>query len=179
MIRRKNLRCGTIFEVVRGDITTQDTDAIVNAANARLAGGGGVDGAIHRAGGPAIMAACKKIGGCPTGFAVATTGGKLKAKWVIHAVGPIYAGLPQDAVTLARTYTSSLRCAMEKKCASVAFPSISTGIYGYPIEQAAPIAINTCAEFVKDNPSIKMIRFVLFSDPDFALYVKLLEQLKE
>jgi O-acetyl-ADP-ribose deacetylase (regulator of RNase III) len=179
MIRRKDLNCGAVFEVVRGDITTQDVEAIVNAANARLAGGGGVDGAIHRAGGPAILADCKKIGGCPTGFAVVTTGGKLKAKWVIHAVGPIYAGLPQDPLTLARTYQNSLRRAMEKKCNSVAFPSISTGVYGYPIEQAAPIAMNTCAEFVKNNPGIKMVRFVLFSDPDFALYVKLLDRLRE
>ncbi len=176
MIRHKELSCGTILEVVRGDITTQDTEAIVNAANARLAGGGGVDGAIHRAGGPEIKAECKKIGGCPTGFAVVTTAGRLKAKWVIHAVGPIYAGLPQDAEILKRTYTNSLRRVVEKECTSVAFPSISTGVYGYPIEHAAPIAMDTCVEFVKSHPSIKMIRFVLFSDPDFALYVKLLEQ---
>lgn len=179
MIRRKTLQCGTIIEVVRGDITTQNTDAIVNAANARLAGGGGVDGAIHRAGGPEIAAECKKIGHCPTGFAVITTGGRLKAKWVIHAVGPIYAGLPEDAEVLARTYRNSLRRAVEKECDSVAFPAISTGVYGYPSGQAAPIALNTCVEFAQTNPCIEIIRFVLFSDRDFALYVKLLEQLPE
>ncbi len=179
MIRHKTLNCGTVFEVVRGDITTQNVNAIVNAANARLAGGGGVDGAIHRAGGPDILAECKKIGSCPTGFAVVTAAGRLKAKWVIHAVGPIYAGLADDAKILARTYKNSLCRAVEKECESVAFPSISTGVFGYPIDRAAPIAMHTCAEFVRSNPSIKTVCFVLFSDADFALYVKLLEQLKE
>jgi O-acetyl-ADP-ribose deacetylase (regulator of RNase III) len=178
MIRRKTLRGGTTCEVVRGDITKQDIEAIVNAAHARLAGGGGVDGALPRAGGPEIMAECKKIGGCPTGFAVVTTGGRLKAKLVIHAVGPIYTGLATDAEVLARTYQNCLRRATEKECASVAFPSISTGAYGYPIEQAAPIALKNCAEFVKHGSCLKTIRFVLFSDADFALYVKLLDQLQ-
>jgi len=179
MIRRKTLRCGTVFEVVRGDITHETADAIVNAANARLAGGGGVDGAVHRAGGPQIMAECKKIGGCPTGYAVVTTAGKLKAKWVIHAVGPIYAGLPDDARLLASAYRKSLGRAVEKQAESIVFPSISTGLYGYPIEQACPIALSACAKFVHGEPSIKTVRFVLFSDSNFAVYVKHLERLKE
>lgn len=179
MIRRKTLRSGTVFEVLRGDITNETVDAIVNAANSRLAAGGGVDGAIHRAGGPQILAECKKIGGCPTGYAAATTAGRLKANWVIHAVGPIYAGLPQDAELLASAYRRSLALAVEKQAESIAFPSISTGVYGYPIELACPIALSTCAKFVRNEPSIKTVRFVLFSDADFAIYVKHLERLNE
>jgi O-acetyl-ADP-ribose deacetylase (regulator of RNase III) len=178
MIRRKVLKCGTVFEVERGDITRETTDAIVNAANSRLAGGGGVDGAIHRAGGPQIMAECRKFPGCPTGFAVVTTGGKLKAKWVIHAVGPIYSGLPDDARLLASAYRNSLSQAIGKKAESVSFPSISTGVYGYPIEDACPIALSTCADFVQTTPGIKVIRFIVFSDADFAVYVKNLERLE-
>lgn len=179
MIRRKQLNCGTILEVERGDITLETTDAIVNAANARLAGGGGVDGAIHRAGGPEIMAECRKLGGCPTGFAVVTTAGKLKAKWVIHAVGPIHSGLPDDAKQLASAYRNSLKRAVEKKAESVSFPSISTGVYGYPIEEACPIALQTCAEFAQKTPTIRTIRFIVFSDKDFAVYIKHLERLKD
>jgi len=178
MIRRKELNCGTILEVERGDITLETTDAIVNAANARLAGGGGVDGAIHRAGGPEIMAECRKLGGCPTGFAVVTTAGKLKAKWVIHAVGPIYSGLPDDSRQLASAYRNSLKRAVEKKAESVSFPSISTGVYGYPIEEACPIALSACAEFVKTAPEIKTVRFIVFSNANFAVYIKHLERLE-
>jgi len=178
MIRRKTLKCGTVFEVERGDITRETTDAIVNAANPRLAGGGGVDGAIHRAGGPEIMAECKKIGGCPTGFAVVTTAGNLKAKWVIHTVGPIYSGLPDDPKQLASAYRNSLAKAVEKKAESVSFPSISTGVYGYPITDACPIALSTCAEFAQRHPELKVIRFIVFSDNDFAEYVKHLERLE-
>ena len=179
MIHRRQLACGTMFEIIRGDITEESADAIVNAANARLAGGGGVDGAIHGAGGPEIMAECRKIGGCPTGFAVVTTAGKLKAKWVIHAVGPIYSGLPNDPKLLASAYRHSLLRAVEKKAESIAFPSLSTGAYGYPIDRACPIALNTCIDFVRTNPSIKIIRFILFSDSDYAMYVNTLSRMKE
>ncbi len=178
MIRRKTLECGTLFVVLTGDITAQATDAIVNAANSRLAGGGGVDGAIHAKGGPEIMAECRKFGGCPTGYAVVTGAGRLKAKHVIHAVGPIYSGLTDDARLLALTYKKSLECAVKSGCKSVSFPSISTGAYGYPPADACPIAMKTCHDFVNDNPVIEEIHFVLFSDPDFALYVEQLEELK-
>jgi len=179
MIQRRQLACGTIFEIVRGDITQETADAIVNAANLRLAGGGGVDGAIHRAGGPEIMAECRKIGGCPTGFAVVTTAGRLKAKWVIHAVGPIYSGLSNDAKLLASAYQNSMKRAVERKAESIVFPSLSTGAYGYPIEQACPIALSTCLDFVRTNPGIKIVRFVLFSDADYAIYVNTLNRLKD
>ncbi|GAB4317320.1 MAG: O-acetyl-ADP-ribose deacetylase [Candidatus Zixiibacteriota bacterium] len=163
----------TRLEIVRGDITNEATDAIVNAANANLAGGGGVDGAIHRAGGPEIMKECRAIGRCPTGNAVRTTGGRLKAKWVIHAVGPIYTGLREDAEQLASAYRESLKRAMEAGARTVAFPSISTGAYGYPIKDAAPIAIDTVTRVVKEHPeAFDGIRFVLFSDADYARYFR-------
>ncbi|MEW5701285.1 MAG: O-acetyl-ADP-ribose deacetylase [Candidatus Zixiibacteriota bacterium] len=167
-----NLLIGkTRLEAVRGDITIQDTDAIVNAANSELRGGGGVDGAIHHAGGPTIAEECRKIGRCPTGKAVVTGGGKLKTKWVIHAVGPIYAGLRSDADELASAYQESLERARECGARSVAFPSISTGAYGYPIRDAAPIAINTVEKFVRANPDVlDLVRFVLFSDADYSVY---------
>jgi len=125
-----------MVELKHGDITTVDADAIVNAANSRLAGGGGVDGAIHRAGGPSIMVECKRIGACPTGSAVITGAGMLKAKHVIHAVAPIYSGHPRDAELLRSAYAASLRLAEERALASIAFPSLGTGAYGYPIEEA-------------------------------------------
>ena len=161
----------TRFEAVRGDITTETTDAIVNAANSGLRGGGGVDGAIHRAGGPTIMEQCRKIGRCPTGKAVITGAGKLKAKWVIHTVGPIYAGLESDKTELASAYRESLMRAQEAGARSIAFPSISTGVYGYPIKEAGPIAIRTAADYVSANPdAFNLIRFILFSDADYSVY---------
>jgi O-acetyl-ADP-ribose deacetylase (regulator of RNase III) len=161
----------TKLEAERGDITHEHTDAIVNAANTGLRGGGGVDGAIHHAGGPTITAECRKIGRCPTGKAVITTAGKLNSFWVIHAVGPIYSGLPGDAKELASAYRESLERAVEVGARSVAFPSLSTGAYGYPIKDAAPIAIRTVCDFVTGHPSaFDLIRFVLFSDADYAIY---------
>lgn len=155
----------------RGDITRERVAAIVNAANVGLRGGGGVDGAIHHAGGPSITAECRKIGRCPTGKAVITGGGKLRAQWVIHAVGPIYSGLPSDAAELGSAYRESLRRASEVGARSIAFPSISTGAYGYPIKQAAPIALDTVTEFAQANPAaFELIRFVLFSDADYSVY---------
>lgn len=161
----------TVLSIVKSDITHEQTDAIVNAANSRLAGGGGVDGAIHRAGGPKIMEECKRIGGCPTGSAVITTAGNLKAKYVIHAVGPIYSdGKHGEDNLLASAYKTSLELAVKNNLKSIAFPSISTGAYGYPIDKAAEIALKTIVEFIKTNKSLSLVRFVLFSDNDLKVY---------
>lgn len=171
---------GTKLFLVSGDITRQAVDAIVNAANSSLLGGGGVDGAIHRAGGPQILAECKKIrekeGGCPPGHAVVTTAGKLPAKYVIHTVGPVWrGGKRSEAETLASCYRESLRLAAEKKCRTLAFPSISTGAYGYPIERAARVALATVIEELK-KLSLDEVRFVLFSAADLAAYEEALEK---
>lgn len=167
------------ISLVRGDITLEETDAIVNAANSRLAGGGGVDGAIHRAGGPTIMEECRKIGGCPTGSAVITTGGNLKARHVIHAVGPIYrGGNSGESELLASAYRKSLEIAKDKGLKSIAFPSISTGAYGYPIEEAARIALNTVAEFLREHGAPSHVRFVLFSERDLEVYKRALGEIE-
>jgi len=168
---------GTRLELVRGDITRQKVDAVVNAANSALAGGGGVDGAIHRAGGPRIMAECREIGGCPTGHAVVTTAGNLPAGFVIHAVGPRWRGGGQDeGRLLADAYRNSLQQAVENGVRSVAFPSISTGAYGFPIEKAARIALRTVMKFVGENPGrLDMVRLVLFTGDDLATYEEALE----
>lgn len=168
----------SIISLTRGDITEEATDAIVNAANSRLAGGGGVDGAIHRAGGPEIMAECRKIGGCPTGDAVITTAGRLKAKKVIHTVGPIYKdGKHREAELLASAYISSLRLAADLGLKSVAFPSISTGAYRYPVEEAAEAALKAVISFLSTNKGIDLVRFVLFSDADLKTYAGVLKRL--
>jgi len=168
---------GTTVSLVRGDITREETDAIVNAANPALSGGGGVDGAIHKAGGPSIMEECRRIGGCPTGKAVITTGGALKAKFVIHTVGPIYRdGRHGEAELLSSAYSSSLALALEKGLGTVSFPSISTGAYGYPIEEAARTAVSAVIDFIKENKGLTLIRFVLFSDRDLAAYASALEK---
>jgi len=159
------------LELVQGDITRQDTEAIVNAANSSLLGGGGVDGAIHRAGGPQILEECRKIGGCPPGEARITTGGSLTAKFVIHTVGPIYRGGKRgEAETLASAYRSSLALASGRGIKSVSFPSISTGAYGYPIELAAPIALTTAVNYLDDHPEIELVRFVLYGRSAFEAY---------
>lgn len=168
----------TILSLIKGDITLEETDAIVNAANSRLAGGGGVDGAIHRAGGPKIMEECRKIGGCPTGSAVITTGGNLKVKYVIHTVGPIYRdGKHDEARLLASAYKNSLKLAIKNNIKSIAFPSISTGAYGYSINEAAEITLKTVIDFIKVNKELSLVSFVLFSDRDFEVYKKMLEKL--
>jgi O-acetyl-ADP-ribose deacetylase len=161
------------IELIEGDITTQEVDAIVNAANRSLMGGGGVDGAIHRRGGPAILEACREIrrtshpDGLPTGDAVATTGGELSARWVIHTVGPVYGDVPDPAELLARCHVSSLRIADELGARTVAFPAISTGIYGYPLEEAATVAIRT----VRDGSThVERVRFVLFGADAFTAF---------
>ncbi|QIN77861.1 O-acetyl-ADP-ribose deacetylase [Rubrobacter marinus] len=155
---------GAVLELVQGDITDQETDAIVNAANARLAGGGGVDGAIHRAGGPRIMEECRRLGGCPTGEARITTGGELKARHVIHAVGPVYrGGASGEEHLLASAYRNSLRLAAEHGLESVAFPSLSTGAYGYPVQDAAEVALQAIVEFLEnERHGLELVRFVLF-----------------
>ncbi len=166
------------LELVEGDITKQDTHAIVNAANTSLLGGGGVDGAIHRAGGPAILEECKRLGGCPTGEARITTGGKLKARWVIHTVGPVYRdGTHREPELLAAAYENSLALASERGINSLAFPSISTGAYGYPIEDAARIALSTTMGYLRTHPEIALVRFVLFGPDTFRTYEAVLTSL--
>jgi O-acetyl-ADP-ribose deacetylase (regulator of RNase III) len=168
----------SVLEIAQGDITQEHTMAIGNAANAALAGGGGVDGAIHRAGGPAIMAELKaRYKGCPTGSAVITGGGNLKAKYVIHAVGPRYSGTARDAEFLASTYRKSLELCSENEISSVAFPSISTGIYGYPAEEASRIALKTVMDYLTDHPEIKLARFVLFDSRTYQTYEETLKEL--
>ena len=165
----------TNLTLVQGDITKEGVDAIVNAANEQLMGGGGVDGAIHRAGGPAIMEECNEIraeqGGCPTGSAVITTGGNLPAKHVIHTVGPIWrGGNAGEPSLLASCYRESLSLALEHSIKTVAFPSISTGIYGYPIDKAAATALNAVKEFLDEHDGIEEVRFVLFDDVTYVGY---------
>jgi len=168
------------LSVIQGDITKQATEAIVNAANSSLMGGGGVDGAIHRAGGPAILEECKQIvyrqGRLPTGKAVITTGGNLKARFVIHTVGPIWHGGNQgEPELLASAYRESLKLAAENNLSSISFPSISTGAYGYPVTEAAKVAINTVVSFLKENvTSIKKVIFVLFDSATFQSYASVL-----
>lgn len=153
----------SVLELVQGDLTEQAVDAVVNAANARLAGGGGVDGAIHRRGGPAIMEACRRIGGCPTGQTVLTTGGMLPARFVLHTVGPVWRGGGKgEAELLASCYRSALALACEQGFERVAFASISTGVYGYPVEQAAAVAVAAIAAFLTENSMPKLVRMVLF-----------------
>jgi O-acetyl-ADP-ribose deacetylase (regulator of RNase III) len=169
-----------VLEVTQGDVTQQETEAIGNAANSALAGGGGVDGAIHRAGGPALMAELKaKYEGCPTGSAVITGGGKLKAKHVIHAVGPRYSGTLRDAELLASAYRKSLELCTQHQISSVAFPSISTGIYGYPVEEASRIALKTVRDYLKNHPEIKLVRFVLYDSGTYRSYEEALKELAE
>ena len=168
----------SVLELVEGDITEQETDAIVNAANSSLLGGGGVDGAIHRAGGPKILEECRKLGGCPTGEARITAGGNLKAKYVIHTVGPIYSGGKQrEAELLANAYKNSLSLASQYKLKSVAFPSISTGAYGYPVNEASMVALKTVINYFKTHTDIELVRFVLFGLKAYQAYDKALQEL--
>jgi len=170
------------LSIMQGDITQQSTDAIVNAANSSLMGGGGVDGAIHRTGGPAILAECKQIvakqGRLPTGKAVITTGGNLKARYVIHTVGPVWrGGSSGETELLESAYQESLALAAKNSLASISFPSISTGAYGYPIDKAARIALRTAISFLGKTTSIKEVVFVLFDSQTFASYSSVLREL--
>lgn len=164
------------IELKQGDITKLDVDAIVNTANSSLLGGGGVDGAIHRAAGGKLLEACRRIGGCPTGEARITRGYNLPARHVIHTVGPVYSGKPADARLLASCYRNSLRLAVENELRSVAFPAISCGVYGYPLEDACKIAINTTAEILAQHPGIEKVIFIQFSDKDHQTYARCLER---
>jgi len=175
----------TTIEMVRGDIADQAVDAVVNAANPSLLGGGGVDGAIHRKGGPAILEECRRIrqrdwpNGLPTGKAVITTGGSLKAGNIIHTVGPVWSGGRSDEPAfLAECYTSSLRIAVQHGLKSVAFPSISTGAYGYPIGEASRIALKAVRNFVEREEAPEEVTFVLYSENDFKVYLEALEELR-
>ncbi len=165
----------TEITVVRGDITRQEVEAIVNAANSSLMGGGGVDGAIHRAGGPAILSECQEIrarqGGCPAGEAVITGGGNLPAGHVIHTVGPVWhGGGSGEPDVLASAYRRSLELAAANRITTIAFPSISTGAYGYPVDEAAAVALSVVKSFCQEEPAISEIRFVLFDDRTYEAY---------
>ena len=168
-----------VLELVRGDIVREDVDVIVNAANTTLLGGGGVDGAIHRAGGPVILEECRKLGGCATGDAKLTTGGRLSARHVIHTVGPVYRdGRHGEAELLASAYRRSLEVATTAGLRSIAFPSISTGAYRFPIRDAARVALETVSAFLATpGHGLTSVRFVLFSDADLAVYTEVLQQM--
>ncbi|HEY4662414.1 MAG TPA: macro domain-containing protein [Candidatus Humimicrobiaceae bacterium] len=167
----------SILELTRGDITIQDTEVIVNAANRRLSPGGGVSGAIHRAAGPELWEESKKLGGCETGEAKLTRGYNLKAKYVIHTVGPVYSGSADDIEDLKNCYKNSLLLASQKKIKSISFPSISTGIFGYPVKEASVIALKTITGFFKKHAEIKLVRMVLFSEGDYKIYKSSLEKI--
>jgi O-acetyl-ADP-ribose deacetylase (regulator of RNase III) len=170
----------TIIEMVQGDITHQDTDAIVNAANSSLLGGGGVDGAIHLAAGRELLAETRLLGGCKTGDAKITAGYKLKARYVIHAVGPIYRSRSSEVEQLlASAYHRSLEIALEHDIKSIAFPAISTGVYGYPLHEAAPVALRTVRNFVRQHDEITLVRFVLYDTSSFQAFAKELEKLAQ
>jgi O-acetyl-ADP-ribose deacetylase len=176
-ILRLDLGEGSSIQLLVGDITHQDTDALVNAANSSLMGGGGVDGAIHRAGGPAILDECKKIvaehGPLPTGQAVATTGGKLRAGYVIHTVGPVWrGGDANEAATLASCYRESLLLADKMRLHNIAFPAISTGIFGYPIDQASKVSLEAVTESLRSTKVTREARFVLFDQPSFSAFAQ-------
>lgn len=160
------------IQILKGDITKVEIDVIVNAANTSLLGGGGVDGAIHRAGGKAILEDCRKIiakqGGCKTGEVVITTAGDLKAKFVIHTVGPVWnGGGKNEAQKLSSCYSKSLQLAVDNNCKSIAFPCISTGVYGYPVNEAAKIAVNTVSDFISKNDIIEKVIFVCFDSDNY------------
>jgi O-acetyl-ADP-ribose deacetylase (regulator of RNase III) len=165
------------IELVEGDLTQQAVDAIVNAANSSLLGGGGVDGAIHRAAGPQLLEACRALGGCETGDAKITRGYNLPAKYVIHAVGPVYRdGKHGEPVLLASAYRASLERASENGCASIAFPAISTGVYSYPMEDAARIAFRVIVDYLGEHPEITLVRYVLYNTLTYQVHARVLEQ---
>lgn len=161
------------INVVKGDITRQEVDAIVNAANASLLGGGGVDGAIHRAAGPGLLEECRKLNGCATGEAKITSGHRLLANYVIHTVGPVWHGGDNNEEELLRNaYRNSLALAVKNEVRTIAFPNISTGVYGFPKQKAAEIAMNTARQFIADHPSsLDEVRFVCFDDENYRLYL--------
>jgi O-acetyl-ADP-ribose deacetylase (regulator of RNase III) len=165
------------IEIQRGDITRLHVDAIVNAANTSLLGGGGVDGAIHRAAGPGLVTECRSLGGCPTGEARITKGYHLPAKHVIHTVGPVYRATPEDSRFLTRCYQNSLSLAVSHGVKTIAFPAISCGVYGYPIEEACRIAVDTTCRFLENQPLLEKVIFILFSEKDRSVYQDYLRRL--
>lgn len=166
--------------IIEGDITKQKVDAIVNAANTSLLGGGGVDGAIHRAAGPELLEECRKLGGCPTGEAKITKGYKLPAKWVIHTVGPVwYGGSANEDEILARCYRNSLSLAEKHKIKTIAFPSISTGAYGFPMERATRIAIKEIKNFLEKNTSVEKVVLVCFGKSAYDCHTKIFEEITQ
>ena len=166
-----------MIEIIQGDITQQDVDAIVNAANNTLLGGGGVDGAVHRSAGPALLEECRTLGGCPTGEARITRGYDLRAKHVIHTVGPVWhGGTRKEPESLANCYRNCLELAAEHGVRSIAFPSISTGVYGYPIGKASKIAVTTVGKWLDDPGPIELVRFVCFGAGDFEVYQRLVKR---
>ena len=167
------------IEIIQADITTLHVDAIVNAANNSLLGGGGVDGAIHRAAGPELLDECRTLGGCKTGFAKISKGYKLPAKYIIHTVGPVWqGGDSQESELLASCYIQSLQLAIQYKLTSIAFPAISCGVYGYPLEQAAGIAINSVSDFLSRETTIEQLKMVCFGEPALSIYTAQLKQLR-
>jgi O-acetyl-ADP-ribose deacetylase (regulator of RNase III) len=165
--------------VVRGDITRQRVDVIVNAANTSLLGGGGVDGAIHRAAGPRLLEACRQLGGCPTGEARITPGYELPAPWVIHTVGPIWrGGNQQEEYLLARCYRNSLLLAEQHQLRSVAFPAISTGVYEFPLDRATQIAMTEVSQFLTGHPAIEQVVFVCFGEEAYRCYIETLAEIQ-
>jgi O-acetyl-ADP-ribose deacetylase (regulator of RNase III) len=165
----------TEIRIVKGDITTLDVDAIVNAANTTLLGGGGVDGAIHYAAGPELLEECRRLQGCPTGEARVTSGYRLRARWVIHTVGPVWkSGTRNEAALLASCYENSLRLAVERNLKSIAFPAISTGAYEYPLKEATEIAIRSVREFTSRSEALDEVVFCCYSGEHFAIYKRLM-----
>lgn len=167
----------SILELIAGDITVQDTEAVVNAANKALSPGGGVSGAIHRAAGPELWDECRTLGGCRTGEAKLSRGHNLKAKYVIHTVGPVYSGSKSDPEDLRDCYKNSLLLASRNKIKSVSFPSISTGIFGYPVNEASRVALKTITNFLEEHPEIELVRMVLFTEGDYGIYKSSLDKI--